>query len=336
MTIGAAPPAVQRATSLVPLAELLTEFGVSLASVLERTGIAPDDIRHDAFVPYAAFLAVLDNACRLMGRDDIGLMLGRRQTLAALGPLGDVLRHAATLGEAISDFAAFQSHNSTGGAVYFMRADQDVILGYTVYDAAAATSFQVHDLALAVGCRLIAELTDGAVAVEEMLLSRSEPEDPAPYHRLGRCPVRFGQQQTGILLRASALAFPLPEANPALRDLALARLEAGPHGGPLSVSAQVRHLMRPLLLVGQSGIEDMSARLGLHSRTLRRRLRDEGTNFGLIKDEVRQAAARELLELGGLSIGDISATLDYSSPSAFVHAFHRWTGRPPGHWRASR
>ncbi len=34
------------------------------------------------------------------------LRLGRRQTLASLGPLGRVMCHAATLGEALSDFAS--------------------------------------------------------------------------------------------------------------------------------------------------------------------------------------------------------------------------------------
>ena len=38
------------------------------------------------------------------GRDDIGMLLGQRQTLAALGPLGNAMRHAATLGEAIAAF----------------------------------------------------------------------------------------------------------------------------------------------------------------------------------------------------------------------------------------
>lgn len=333
MTRTGAPAAVQRATALLPLAELLAESGVSLAAVLDQTGIAPDDIRPDAFVPYAAFLAVLDKACRLTGRADIGLLLGRHQTLAALGPLGEVLRHAATLGEAIGDFVAFQGHNSTGGAVYFMRADRDVILGYAVYDPAAPVSQQIHDLVLAIGCNLIADLTGGAVAVDEILVSRSDPLDPTPYHRLGRCPVRFGQHQTGLVLRASSLGFPLPGASRQQHDLALARLLAARHGGPLPLAGHVRHILRPLLMMGQAGMDEVALRLDLHPRTLRRRLRAEGTSFEAIKDEVRQAAARELLRLGNLGIGDISATLDYASPSAFVHAFHRWTGTSPGRWR---
>ena len=78
---------------------------------------------------------------------------------------------------------------------------------------------------------------------------------------------------------------------------------------------------------------DVAERLGLHPRTLRRRLREEGTSFEAIKDEVRYAAARELLMLGALGIADISFTLDYASVSSFVHAFRRWSGMSPGLWR---
>jgi AraC-like DNA-binding protein len=325
----------QRAASLLLLPHLLDEFGTSLASVLDGTGIRAEDIRPDAFVPYAAFLSVLDRASDLTGREDFGLLLGRRQTLAVLGPVGEVLRHAATLGEAISDFATFQSRNSTGGAVYLMRSDHDVILGYAVYDHSAQVSQQIYDLVLAVGCNLIAELTGGAVTPEEMLLSRSAPKDPTPYHRLARCPVRFDQHQTGLLLRAASLDLSLPKADISLHDLALSRLLTVPQGGKLPLAAHVRHLLRPLLLTGQSGMSSVANRLGLHPRTLRRHLRSEGTTFDAIKDEVRQAAAKDLLRLGDLSISDIAATLGYSTTSAFVHAFRRWQGTPPGLWRAA-
>jgi AraC-like DNA-binding protein len=243
------------------------------------------------------------------------------------------LRHAATLGEAIGNFAAFQRHNSTGGAVYLMQADKDVILGYGVYDGSAAVTNQIYDLVLAVGCNLIAELTGGQVAPEEIVLSQSVPHDPARYMQLARCPVRFGQHQTGLLLRASVLDFPLPAANKALHDLALSRLLALRDGTPLPLSAQVRHLLRPLLLMGHARMADVAERLGMHPRALRRRLRAEGTTFEAIRDEVRQVAARELLRLGDLSIADIAATLDYSNPSSFVHAFRRWSGTSPGLWR---
>ncbi len=324
----------QRAAALLLLPPLLEELGTPLDAVLGSTGVTPEQLNPDAYIPYAAFLSILDNASRLTGRDDLGMMLGRRQTLAALGPLGPVMRHAATLGEALADFTAFQAGNSTGGVVYLLRADGGVILGYGVYDALVPVSPQIYDLVLAIGCNLIAELTGGADGPEEILLSRAAPADPAPWRRLARCPVRFGQNQTGLRLRAKSLELALPTANAALHDQALSRLLAAPDGSASPVSARVRHLLRPMLLAGQAGMDDVAARFSLHPRTLRRRLLGEGTTFAALKDEVRFATARELLMFGPLGLTDIAITLDCASASSFVHSFRRWSGLSPGDWRA--
>ncbi|MEY3080307.1 MAG: hypothetical protein RJA94_292 [Pseudomonadota bacterium] len=328
--------ALQRAASLMQLPGLLAQFGVGLDEVLAGTGVTTDQLRPDGFIPYSAFLAILDNACRATGRDDIGLQLGQRQTLVALGPLGVAMRHAATLGEAIGAFVSFQIGNSTGGAVYLIRAEQDVILGYGVYDQTVHASPQIYDMVLAVGCNLISELTQRAVGPAEILLSRPAPGDAAPYQRLGRCPVRFGQSQTGLLLTHDSLAFRLPEADTGRHEQARSGLASALEDSQRDMSGHVRHLLRPQLLMGQAGMEDVALRLGLHPRTLRRRLRQEGTSFEAIKDEVRHAAACEMLMLGALGIADIAFTLDYASVSAFAHAFRRWSGMSPGRWREER
>ena len=325
--------ALQRAASLMQLPGLLAQFDVGLDAVLAGTGVTAEQLRPDGFIPYAAFLRILDNACRAMGRNDIGMLLGQRQTLAALGPLGTAMRHAATLGEAIAAFVSFQIGNSTGGAVYLIRAERDVILGYGVYDQTVPASPQIYDMVLAVGCNLVAELTQGAVGPAEILLSRPTPGDAAPYQRLGRCPVRFGQSQTGLLLTQDSLAFKLPAADTDRHAQARARLASALEDSRPEMGGHVRHLLRAQLLMGQANMEDVALRLGLHPRTLRRRLRQEDTSFEAIKDEVRHAAARELLMLGALGIADIAFTLDYASVSSFVHAFRRWSGMSPGRWR---
>lgn len=330
---GTRPTALQRAAPLMPLVPLLAELGTSVEDVLEGTGVSLDQLQHDSFIPYRAFGEILDKACRLTGRKDIGLLLGQRLTLSLLGPVGEVMRHAATLGEALATFTALQIHNSSGAAVYLMRAEEGVILGYGAYLSAEPASPLVYDAVLSAGCRLIADLTAGGVSPEELLLSRAAPEDPAPYLRLDRCPIRFGQAQTAMVLPAAALDFAMPDADVLRAGAALAGFAEAASASMRDMTGHVRHVLRPQLLSGKSGMADVAARLGLHPRALRRRLQDEGTSFAAIKDEVRFAVARELLDLGSLGIADIARTLDYATPSAFIHAFRRWSDSSPGQWR---
>jgi len=89
-------------------------------------------------------------------------------------------------------------------------------------------------------------------------------------------------------------------------------------------------------LAAATSLEDAARALKLSPRTLHRRLREEGTGFRAIKDELRRERATARLEKSRASIGDIAAELGYSEPSAFFRAFLGWTGQAPSAYRARR
>ena len=74
--------------------------------------------------------------------------------------------------------------------------------------------------------------------------------------------------------------------------------------------------------------ETVAKRLGLTSRSLQRRLKDDGTSFQTLREDVRRELARRYLD-DGLAIAEISFLLGFSEPSAFFRAFKRWTGETP-------
>jgi AraC-like DNA-binding protein len=80
-------------------------------------------------------------------------------------------------------------------------------------------------------------------------------------------------------------------------------------------------------------MDGMARSLGLVPRTLRRQLSAEGTVFETIRDDVRFNAARELLALTDLPVGEIADALAFASHSAFGQAFRRWSGSSPTAWR---
>jgi AraC-like DNA-binding protein len=135
------------------------------------------------------------------------------------------------------------------------------------------------------------------------------------------------------VLVGADLSFQLPEANSERHEAALAEMAPALVEARRDVHVVVRHVLRHLLLTGKTNMTDVAAHLGIHPRTLRRRLRREETSFEEVRDEVRYAVARELLRLGALSVSDIALTLDYASASSFVHAFRRWSGTSPTNWR---
>lgn len=325
-------PAIQRADPLAHLPALLNELGIPLDAVFKGSGIRADDLALGRFVPFGAMLTALETASTISGREDLGLLLGSRHSTDVLGPIAEVLRSAATLGAALSDLAALQSFNSSGAATYLHRQRDQIFFGYGVHDPSLPTSPALQDLVLAVGFRLVTELTQGAVLPREYLSMRPSPRDPHRWAAL-RAPLRFGAAETGFYLSAADFAYPLTTADRDRHDAALRVMRVAPPLVAAEWTQRTRHALRCLLLEGRSAMPEVSLSLGINPRTLRRALGREGTTFEKVRGGVRLAIAQDLLSMNELSIGDLALTLDYATPSAFIHAFQHWKGESPAAWR---
>ena len=80
-------------------------------------------------------------------------------------------------------------------------------------------------------------------------------------------------------------------------------------------------------------VEDIAKRLNVSAQHLRRLLREEGTSFREIKEEILRDEAIASLVRGRETVEALSDRLGFSEPSAFRRAFRRWTGSPPGSYR---
>jgi AraC-like DNA-binding protein len=323
----------QRANIVAHLPDLLEELGAPLARVLDGTGIKATDLLPGVFLPYGAVLAMLDRAAEISGREDIGVLLAMRLNLDSLGPAGQVMRHAATLGEALHDYVQFQIWNSTGGAAYVYRTGQDFAFGYGIYDPAGIHAVVIHDLVMAAGCRLVFILTDGKVKPVEIWSMRPPPDNPLPLERFAGCPVRYGQEQSCIFMQSAAADTPMAAADRAAHEAALARLAERTATASWGTVAAVRHALRASMAADKSSMPEVAAKLTQHPRSLRRALEREGTTFVALRDDVRYTVARELLSLTPLPMSDIAGALGFGTLSSFSHAFRHWSGETASNWR---
>ena len=103
-----------------------------------------------------------------------------------------------------------------------------------------------------------------------------------------------------------------------------------------TASSRVRRMVErrhaPELLT----VEEIAKPLNVSAQHLRRLLRDEGTTFRQIKEDVMRDTAIAALASGRESTEELSDRLGFSEPSAFRRAFRRWTGSPPGAYRLAR
>lgn len=87
--------------------------------------------------------------------------------------------------------------------------------------------------------------------------------------------------------------------------------------------------------IAATNMEEAATEMHMTSRTLRRKLDDEGTSFQELKDGIRRDAAIHFLSQPAMPISQISRQLGFSEPAAFTRAFKQWTGVSPGLYRRS-
>jgi AraC-like DNA-binding protein len=102
------------------------------------------------------------------------------------------------------------------------------------------------------------------------------------------------------------------------------------------ISGLAKSVLRRSLGAGEISIEAVAAELGMHKRTLQRRLRETETSFADLFDEVRADAAKHYVASGQLPLTRVALQLGFSDQSAFNHAFRRWFRRSPSEWAGTR
>lgn len=83
-----------------------------------------------------------------------------------------------------------------------------------------------------------------------------------------------------------------------------------------------------------AALANVMRQLGLHERTLGRRLQASGSTFQLLLDDSRLDMARQLLRDTHVSLSRVAVAPGYGDPTVFTRAFGRWTGRTPSQFRA--
>ncbi|MEN8320022.1 AraC family transcriptional regulator [Acinetobacter junii] len=142
--------------------------------------------------------------------------------------------------------------------------------------------------------------------------------------------IKFDQPRTCIVIESQLLDLPLPQADPYI----LARYEAECQqllARRDTMSSYARQIRDHLLMqsVHFPVIKDMAQQMGVNTKTLQRRLANEGTSYKAIVDNVREDLATDLLNTKNLSMDEIAELLGYSEVSSFARAFKRWKGVYP-------
>ena len=333
---AAGEPSV-RARALYGFHEVAARNGGDASSLLAACGIEPSRLDNpDHPVPGNAVAQLFDHAARTLDAPDFGLQLSEYHDASILGTVALLVLNSDTVGAALDAIASNIRFHNPGAKVQVISDADDGLARYD-HDPGMAEGLprrQTIELIYAIVFRFLRTLTGSDGTGWRVQFRHARGMRLQRYRRYFSCPLEFGCARDGILFPSSLLALKIDRADPALRTLAAKYLAQLERRYPSNLEYQVRELIRRQLPNGGGHVARISAILGLHPKTLQRRLRQEHTTFQRIADDVRRSLAAEYLVFSFLPLSEVAALAGYSGQTAFIVSCRRWFGVTPKRYRA--
>ena len=327
-----------RAVSLLGLEELVTELGGDLKPLAVQVGLNIADImRPERLISTRQAHALVNLAAESLKRKDLGLLWGARSDPSRLGPLYVALMNAQTVREAITFLSRYLHINFPSGVVELkpLPGQQGEIV--SVRSLLRKPPPMTHFFERRLGSlHVVLGLVCGeAYRPKAIWFTHKQNAAMSAYTRVFGIRPLFEMPENGIVVSRSLLDAKRPAANDQVRDMALAYLRSTPAPAKTSAQAEVAHMLRILMRTSNPTIAETARSLGMHPRTLQRRLRTENISFEAIKDDVRRAIAETLLSEPDTPLMEAAFGTHYANMSAFTRSCRRWFGAPPSQVRRS-
>ena len=320
-----------------------------IAGALRRGGIAPDAALKAAQITPSELLKARGrisalqmewlSGAAMQALDDEALgAYSRRLPWGSYGMLARASLSAPDLGRAIQRWCRHHGLIAddirlrliTQGPSAAIVVDEEA--RHTALDADRREFSLVHVLRNVLG--LSSWFIDSRIPLQGASFPYASPPHAAAYRHMFPGPLRFDAERAEVRFDARYLALPLRRDEQALGQMLQRAL-------PLTV----RQYRRDRLLVQQvrqvlatqaqaaHDAEGIAALLNLSARTLHRQLKDEGASLQQLKDEVRSARARELLQRSARPVKQVAADVGFRNEKSFIRAFRGWTGTSPADYR---
>lgn len=309
------------------------KLGARLPQLVEAMGIGEAELRNpEAQVAGEVYDRLIAAVVRETGDPLAMLRLGEQTVPRTFSDMNFGSLFLPTLGAALSASIAVQINLNQRFKVAIDRGPKESAFALieTVGDSEPPRDITLIALGL-YNANIRATGMDDA-HFSEVHLPGPAPKDADAISQYLGCPMHFGATRNKTVLSNALLETPLPRANRQvvrLYDDLLASLVR-------EKSAIVR-ACRMYLYEEMDKSPPTLARtaqaIGMTERTLRRRIREEGTTFRAVIEGLRKQLCGLYLAENKRSIEEIAQLLGYSETSAFTRAHMRWYKVPPSRAR---
>lgn len=318
-----------RSNALEGYAPLARSLGIDVEKALHQVKLSPDVLENqETFISYLSVIRLLENSAAEGRCPDFGLRLAHVQDRSFSGPLTVLMRHADTLKHALD--MGTKNLFVLSPTVRFERLEPpdapqwtDLVVSLNV--PPRSPHAQSLEQALAFMSQVLRDLSVNQVRPAMALLPHAQLGELSSYQTALGCDCRFGTPYAALRIRRHDLELPLPERNPLMLQMAQSYINLNFGAPQRLITEGVRAGIRTLLNAGGASLDCVANHLGTHTKTLQRRLREEGSQFDQLLDEVRRDQFEILIaQPHPPSLSQIALMVGYTEQSALTRSCRRW------------
>jgi len=319
------------------LVEACRRLGVDTGALLRDAGIPARTLEDpDARLDPAKVSALWARAYERTGDPVLSLHAAEACPFGAYKVIDFMAASATSVGEAFCCAARYFPLVNTAIRLPIDDSGDPVTFDVEDESGPGGVSRPYAEYCLAAFLLHVRTATGVAFPVQEVTFVHRTPPDLREHERVFGCPVRFESAHNRMAIAREAWRSPASRGQAGVLEvlcehanLLLERLPRGP-----DLVDRTRRAIGERLRGGDPSLESVARALGTSARSLQRHLRDLGSSFEGIADEVREATARLYLQQPDIAVAEVAYLLGFSDPSAFSRAFRRWTGTSPVRFRA--
>ncbi len=322
------------------LLRLCQREGISSQAILENTDYCAETLASaKGFIAFEQYKQMILNASGEFKQKHLGLLLGSELGLTTHGMLGIAALASLTYGDAITLTSRFFKCRFPVIECIYKETDEHIYL-------------ELQECISIEGVKpfLIESIFTSLRDVSKLLISDhyekikfefdfSDPGYGKEYIKILGNNINFDQPANRMIVPKAVKFMMLKMAEPLTRELAEKSCEKvlEDFSQQSSIAEKIRMLLNcdehELLNFTFPQMDKIAANLNMSPRTLRRRLKLEGTCLQDLVDEIRKKLALRYLTETQLSITQISSQLDFNDASYFSKSFKRWVGITPRQYR---
>ncbi len=288
----------------------------------------------DARIPQDRMTRLWQRAVIQSGNPAVGLNMAKVIRPAHFNVVAFSLMSSSSLREGFARIVRYQRIIGEAADIALQPLPDRYRLELAIHGDTLPAPAQSHDAVMAYAIAFCRWMTGQQLMPLQASFTYPKPADTSAYEALFGCPLVFGAPRYSLDFSRSVMEAPLATGNAALAQahdrLAgeyLARFEHS------RVTHQARQVLCRLLPQGEPKRLAVAGALRMSTRTLQRRLQEEGNSFQQLLDETRRELALQYLGQPQLTLLEVAYLLGFADPSNFFRAFKRWFGTPPGQYR---